>query len=254
MAGSLCEGLSLLLVAACTSAAASGEVSIVPEGLSVSALAGGNGVLEVTALTLSRGPSGTEVYAALRNQGDVPACHAAFAIELFDRQEQSLAAGITGLLTQHFYRLTDGSGSVAACVGPGDLTMAAVTDLPTDFAVEDVGYIIYRSPYFALDVAPIAGLSVRDLKSRAESGGARYSGALVNQLEVAVSRPAVDVYQLSAAGRPLGVVSAHGERQLPPGQSWTFETEVSPLSAARFVAFPEGALEMVTPSPAPSQP
>ena len=143
----------------------SDDALIVPEGLTVTALAGGNGVLDVIALTLRKGPSSTELYAALRNDGDVPACSAAVSVELFDEAEQSLAAGISGLLTQHFYRLTDGSGTIAACVGPGDVTMAAVMDLPSDIAIEDVEYIVYRCPYFALDVVPIDGLSISHVKS-----------------------------------------------------------------------------------------
>ena len=84
----------------------------------MTALAGGNGVLDVIALTLREGPSRVEVYAALRNDGDVSACSAAFSVELFDTTEHSLAAGIGGLLTQHFYRLTDGWGALPLAWDP----------------------------------------------------------------------------------------------------------------------------------------
>src|SRR5262245_10680978 len=114
-----------VLPMACTNAVDGDDALIVPEHLTVTALAGGNGVLNVTALTLSEGPSSTELFAALKNEGDVPACTAAFSVELFDDADQSLASGIGGLLSQHFFRLTDGSDAIAACVGPGDVTMAA---------------------------------------------------------------------------------------------------------------------------------
>jgi hypothetical protein len=118
-----------IILLACSSSTDDGNATdddalIFPEGVRVTALAGGNGVLDVIALTLRNGPHSIELYAALRNTGDVPACSAAVSFELFDKAEQSLAAGISGLLTQHFYRLTDGSRTIAACVGPGDVSMA----------------------------------------------------------------------------------------------------------------------------------
>jgi len=83
-----------LLCFACSSESKQGdEPAIVPEGLSVKALAGGNGVLELTTLTLRKGARGAELYAALINRGDKPACHAALSVELYDEQERSLRRG-----------------------------------------------------------------------------------------------------------------------------------------------------------------
>jgi hypothetical protein len=95
------------------------------------------------------------------------------AVELFDRDEQSIAAGVGGLLSERFYELTDVSGSIASCVGPGDVGMAAVMDLPPQLAIEDVAHVIYRCPYFALDVLPIEGLVVRDEQHVKTSEGTR---------------------------------------------------------------------------------
>jgi hypothetical protein len=235
-----------LLVLACSSGAreddAGDDALIVPEGLSVTALAGGNGVLDVIALTLRNGPSHTELYAALRNDGDVPACDAALSVELFDTTEQSLAAGIGGLLTQHFYRLTDGSNSIAACVGPGDVTMAALTDLPSDIAIEEVGYVIYRCPYFALDVVPIDGLTISQVKSVTGSAGTAYTGRLVNGLDVAVSNPSVTVFPVNRVGRPLGSAAGSGSVEIPPGGSWAFETNTVGTPGVDHAAYPAGAL------------
>lgn len=218
------------------------DALIVPEGLTVNALAGGNGVLDVIALTLRKGPSSTELYAALRNDGDIPACAAALSVELFDETEHSLASGIGGLLTQHFYRLTDGSGTIAACVGPGDVTMAAVTDLPADIVIEDVETIVYRCPYFALDVVPIDGLTIGQVKSEARSTGTAYTGTLVNGLDVAVNDPSVTVFPVNRVGRPLGMATGSGTGEIPPGGSWAFETNSVGAPGVDHAAYPTGAL------------
>jgi hypothetical protein len=218
------------------------DALIVPEGLSVTALAGGNGVLEVIAFTLRKGPRSAEVYAALKNVGDIPACSAAVSVELFDEAEQSLAAGIGGLLTQRFYRLTDGSGTIAACVAPGDVTMAAVTDLPSDIVIEDVGYVVYRCPYFALDVVPIDGLTISHVESITGRDGTAYTGTLVNGLDVAVNNPAVSVFPVNRVGRPLGMATASGALEIPPGGSWSFETNAVGTPGVEYAAYPAGAL------------
>jgi hypothetical protein len=236
-------------MAACSSAADSSsgdDALIIPEDLAVTALPGGNGVLEVIALTLREGPSNAEVYAALRNDGDVPACSAAFSFELFDKAEQSVAAGIGGLLTQRFYRLTDGSDAIAACVGPGDVTMAAVTDLPADLAVEDVGHIIYRCPYFALDVVPIDGLAISQVKSFSAGSGTTYTGRLRNELDVTLSNPSVSIFPVNRRGRPLGVAIGRGDVEVPPGDSWTFETNSVSTPGVDHLAYPAGALGSTT--------
>jgi hypothetical protein len=143
-----------------------------------------------------------------------------------------VASGINGLLTQHFYRVTDGSDAIAACVGPGDVTMTAVTDLPSDIAIEDVGYVVYRCPYFALDVVPIDGLTASDVKAVTGGAGTVYTGTLSNGLDVAVNR----------VGRPLGVAIATGTVQIPPGGSWAFETNTVDMPGADQAAYPAGAM------------
>jgi hypothetical protein len=210
---------------------------IVPENLVVSALPGGNGVLNVTALSLQQGGQGLELYAALRNDGDTPACHAALSVELFDKSEQSLAAGITGLLSQHFYRLEDDSQTIATCIGPGDISMAAVLDLGSEIALEDVAHIVYRCPYFALGVQRIAGLAITRLKR-----GHTYSGTLENGLPLSLANPSVSVFPLARSGRPLGMSTASAETTLAPGQTWDFETTRTDLAAPDQVAFPAGEL------------
>ena len=185
---------------------------------------GGCGVLHVTALTLRQGPSNAELYVALRNDGSAPACSPAFTAEVFDKSEQSLAQGLGGLLVQHFYRLADGSGTIAACVGPGDISMIAIRDLPSELVLEDVSQVVYRCNYWALKVTPIAGISISDVKAVARDGGVTYTGTLVNELDVALNDPSVAIFPVNSVGRPLGVALSGATLQLPPGGSWQFET------------------------------
>jgi hypothetical protein len=218
------------------------QARIVPEGLSVSALAGGTGGLELTALTLQRKGSEIELYAALKNVGNVPACSAAFSIELFDLNGQSLAAGIGGLLTQRFYRRTDGSGTIAACVGPGDMSMTAVAGLPPELAIEEVRSLIYRCPYFALDVEPIAGVTIAEVNEVERSGGTVFEGTLVNGLDVALKSPSVSVFAIDRVGRPLGVARASEMTELAPGGEWRFVTDAVADRGVRQLAFTAGEL------------
>ena len=237
---------AILVCWACSSpvgdAQSAGAATVVPKGLKVRALPGGNGVLEVTALTLRKRDTTSELLAALKNNGNVPACHAAFAVELFDAGEQSLAAGITGLLTQQFYRRTDGSGTIAACVAPGERTLAAITDLPPELVVEDVSVVVYRCPYSALDVERIDGMVVERVEALARGGGIALAGTLVSSFKVSVNRPSVTVFVVDAVGRPLDFAIGTGDVQIPPGGKWDFETSAVEVSGAEYLAYPAGAL------------
>ena len=232
---------AMLLAMACASPR-DHDAPIVPEGLQVSALPGGNGVLELSALTLRRGASNLEVYAELANVGDVEACSAALSIELFDARGQSLAAGIGGVLTQQLYRWRDGSNAIAACIGPGEVAMAGVTELPEDLTLEDVAQIVYRCPYFALDVIRIEGPSVRGLQRVSGAAGTSYTGTLVNQLDVAVRNPSVTVFPISRAGRPLGSAIGSSAIVLAPGAQWAFETSSVDEAGVDQLAYPAGAI------------
>lgn len=227
-------------------AGAGGELGdgtlIVPPGLTIRPLEGGNGVLNLIALTLQRGSTHTEVYAALRNDGQVYACSGALSVELFDHAEQSLAAGIGGLHSQRLYRIDDELGNVTSCVAPGDVTMAAVTELPAGIAIDEVGLIVYRCPYFELQVEPFGGLTVMDTRSVSLGSGIVYTGTLVNALDVAVTHPSVTVFPLNRAGRPLAAAVGQGDVQLEPGDSWVFQTNAVPMPGSSFVAFPAAAL------------
>jgi len=217
---------------------AAGDARIVPVGLNVTARPGGCGVLNVTALTLRRGPSNGELYAALKNEGASPACSPSFSVELFDEADQPLATGLGGLLVKGFYRLTDGSETVAGCVGPGDVAMVAISDLPAELVVEDVNNVIYGCNFWMLEVEPIAGVTVGDVNVVEQGDGASYTGALVNGLDVALSNPSVAVFPLNRMGRPLGVALGTGTVDVPAGGTWQFETTTVNEAGVDSAAYP----------------
>jgi hypothetical protein len=219
---------------------ASDATLIAPEGLTVTPHPGGCGALDVVALTLRAGPSNGELYAALKNGGETPACSPAFSVQLFDRTEQMLGNGLAGLLVQRFYRLTDGSNTIAACVGPGDTTMVAITDLPADLALTDVARVEYWCNFWALDVVETNGLRLSNVRTVMREDGVAYAGALENGFDVALEGPTVAVFPLNRAGRPLGVARGQGTLAIPPGGAWDFETDTVSDAGVAFAAYPAG--------------
>ncbi|HVY39564.1 MAG TPA: FxLYD domain-containing protein [Polyangia bacterium] len=214
--------------------------TIAPAGLDVSLEPGGAGVLDLVGLTLRDGPGGLELYAALKNDGDVPACDAAFKVTLYDRAAQPLGSWINGLHTTHFFRyaLPDGSSTIAACASPGDVTMAQLFTMADDVAADDVGQVVYYYSYFALDAVPVDGLTVSGVNAVRTGGGTSYTGTIVNGLDLTASSPSVTVFALNRTGRPLAATSSAGSGPIPPGGSWTFQTDVADAQGAGFAAYP----------------
>jgi hypothetical protein len=216
---------------------------IVPVGLDVTLEPGGAGVLDLYALTLREGPDGLELYAALRNDGDVPACDAALKVQLFDTSGQPLGDYINGLYTKSFYLYTlpDGSTTIAACASPGDVTMTAIAITSSDIALSDVGSVVYYYSYFALDAVPIDGLTISAVNTVTTSAGLSYSGTVINELDMMVSDPAVAVFPLNRVGRPLGIASGSDASQIPPGASWTFQTSSVDTPGVDYAAYPSAS-------------
>ena len=243
--------LLLLVAAGCTAvplACSSGQAggpaddgtAIAPAGLDVTLEPGGAGVFDLVGLTLRDGPSGLELYAALKNDGDVPACDAAFKVTLYDRAAQPLGGWINGLHTKHFFRYTlpDGSSTIAACASPGDVAMAQIFTMAADVTAAGVSQIVYYYSYFALDAVPVDGLAVSGVTAVRTGGGTSYTGTVVNGLDVTASSPSVTVFPVNRAGRPLGAASSTGTEQIPPAGSWTFQTDVADAQGAGFAAYP----------------
>lgn len=234
-----------ILAAAGTSASAaaggedgtSDDSLFAPASLQVTPHPGGCGALELIALTLRTGPSNGELYAALKNEGSAPACSPAFSVQLFDETEQMLATGLAGLKVQRFYRLVDGSQNIAACVGPGDVSMVAITDLPADVALQDVTRVEYWCNLWALEVVAGDGIRIDDVRAVARDGGVAYTGVLRNDFDVPLSKPGVAVFPLNRAGRPLGLARGESALALPPGGHWEFETEAVSDGGVSFAAY-----------------
>ncbi|HSS40396.1 MAG TPA: hypothetical protein VLT58_16635, partial [Polyangia bacterium] len=216
------------------------DALIVPAGLDVALELGGAGVLDLFALTLRDGPQGLELYAALRNDGDVPACDAAFKVTLYDRAAQPLGNWITGLHTKHFFRydLPDGSSTIAACASPGDVTMAQLATMAADVVAADVGQVVYYYSYFALDAVPVDGLAVTQVNSVTTDGGTAYTGSVVNGFTATVSNPSVTIFPVNRVGRPVGAAAGGDASQVPPGASWAFQTNTVDARGVSFSAYP----------------
>lgn len=198
--------------------------------MEVTTPAGACGVLSLTALTLHQGQTNTELYATLKNVGGTPACSPAFSVTVFDRAENAVATGIAGVLVHHFYRLVDGSNTLAACVGPGDVSRLSIRDLPAELVIDDIARLEYRCTFWALEVEPAGSLTVSGVRSVPNASGVTFTGSLVNGLDVPLDTPSVAVFSLNRVGRPLSVALAAGDAQLLPGKSWEFET--SPVNDA----------------------
>lgn len=217
-----------------------GRNAFSPTGLNVSAHLGTNSVFNVVALTLRPGSSGAELYAAVRNEGDIAACNPSFSVELRDRGERVIAAGISGLSIKHFYRLRDGSETVAGCVPPGELSMVAITDLSLDGALDDVNQVVYASSYWVLDAVAIDGIGLSEVEVVPRGSGVAYAGVMLNRLEITLAHPTVAFFPVNSAGRPLGVAYAGSTSELPPGGTWKFETNPSSEAGVGYEAYPMG--------------
>ncbi|MEI9952192.1 MAG: hypothetical protein WDO74_25205 [Pseudomonadota bacterium] len=218
-----------------------GDALFVPQGINVTARPGINSVFNVIALTLRPGASGAEVYAAVRNDGQILACNASFSVELHDKDDQTLGAGISGLQARRFYRFTDGSGSIASCVAPGEVVMIAIQRLDLDAPIEDVKSVVYQSNYWGnLPLAAIEGVSLTGVQAVTRGTGVAYTGALVNGLDTALSGPTVAVFPLSAVGRPLDVAYGGSSVVLPRCGTWDFETSPISASGVAYDAYPMG--------------
>ena len=216
------------------------DALIVPQSLDVIQRPGLNSAFDVIALTLREGSGSLQLFASVRNDGTVPSCSPSFSVELHDSTDNVIAAGITGLLVPHVYNVTDVADTIAGCVAPGEVTMAAITDSSLNVALADVVQVVYGSNYWNLNVVPIPGMLISDVQAVPQSNGVAYSGTLLNGLDMTLDNPAVEVFPVNRVGRPLGVALAGGSVQVPPCGSWPFTTDSVFDPGVGFVAFPTG--------------
>jgi len=223
---------------------ATDDALIVPQGLDVSVSVGNNSIFSVVALTLRDTSSGPQLYAAVKNEGDAPGCNVSFSVTLYDKDEQTVGAGVSGLVVRRFYELKsdDGSSSIAGCVSPGDVTMLAIVNLDLGSTpIADVRKVVYSTQYWYLaNLVAIDGVTLKDVTAVNKSKGVAYTGALVNELDKPLSNPTVAIFPLNAVGRPLGVAYGRATLDVAPGASWAFETETVTDAGVGFDAYPLG--------------
>jgi hypothetical protein len=213
----------------------------VPEGLSNTNLDGSDIGLALVAFTLVQDTTGPKLYAAVRNDGDTPACDAAMMTFFVDKADQVVTESGSVLQSGRLYRMTD--GTILSCIAPGQVAMAASTDLPGSMMIDQLGYLKHRFPAFTVPgVVPIPGLSVSDVQTIATSPGNAYTGKVTNELDVAVSAPSIAIFPVGRAGRPLGAAMSSATSDIPPGGSWTFKTSAVDDLGVDYVAYPAASI------------
>jgi len=233
--------VALALVGACSGMASNRDDRLfVPEGLPNANLDGEDVGLTLLAFTLVRGTGGPALYAAVKNEGDAPACQAGMTTEFYDKAGQHVTSAGAVLQTDRFYRLPD--GTIISCIDPGQISMAASTALP-DVDIDNLGSLQHLFPSFTLQgIVPVAGLAISDVRSVVTEGGSAYIGNLSNGLEVAVSAASAMIFPVNRVGRPLGAAASNGTSDIPSGGSWTFETNSVDAIGVDDLAFPAATI------------
>jgi hypothetical protein len=202
----------------------------------------GEGGLALVAFTLLTGPSGLELYAAVRNEAATPACDAGMTTHFVDRTGQLVASVGSVLHSGRLYRLDDDSGVTIPCVAPGQIAMAAATELPSEIVLEELLYLEHQFPLFSIGgLVPVEAMSLSELTVVERGAGTAYSGRLDNELDQALNGVSVAVFPVNRVGRPLGVATSSAPAAVAPGGTWTFETTAVGERGAAYVAYPRVA-------------
>jgi hypothetical protein len=220
-----------------------GEPLFVPESLSNTEL-DGDGGLRLVAFTLEARATGLALFAAIRNDGDTPACDPGMMTHFIDRSEQLVASAGARLHGGRLYRVGSEPNVVVSCVDPGQLAMAASTDLPESLVLDELGYLQHTFPAFTVEhLAPVEGdITVGGVETISSDAGSVYTGTLQNGLDTPVSEPRVAIFPLSRAGRPLDMATSSASVTIPPGGAWPFETTSVVEPGVARVAYPAVAI------------
>jgi hypothetical protein len=193
------------------------------------------------AFTLVQKPQGAELFAAVRNDGDTPACQPGMTVELYDKAGQHVTSAAAVLQTDRFYRSSD--GTVIACVAPGQISMAAATPLPSSVVVDDLGSLQHLFPAFTVpDIVPTAGLRVSGVAQLATDTGGAYAGKLDNGLATPVTGAKAMVFPVNRVHRPLGLALSSPGIDLPAGAEASFRTDGVDDTGSGYLAFPAGSI------------
>lgn len=213
----------------------------VPQGLFNTNVNGEDEGLTLVAFTLVQETTGPKLYAAVRNDGDTPACEAGMTTYFYDKTDQAVTTSGSVLRSGRLYRMED--GTIIKCVAPEQVAMTASTDLLASMSIDQLGYLNHLFPSFTLSgIVPIPGLSVSDVQTIATDAGTVYTGKIINGLEVTVTAPVVTVFPLNRVGRPLGQATSSAASDLPSGGSWTFTTSAVDAPGVGYVAYPTASL------------
>jgi hypothetical protein len=200
------------------------------------------GRLVLVAFTLVQGPVGPELYVAVRNDGQAPSCSAGMLTNFYDKAGQLVTTVGAGLQAQQLYRFDP--NVVLTCVDPGQIAMAAATDLPEDLVIGNIGSLMHSFPTFNVaGIVPLGGaLTVSAVKTVTTGTGTAFTGKVTNGLDVAVSSPSVSIFPVNRVGRPLGVATSAGTTDVAPRGSWTFETSAVKDLGTSFAAYPAASI------------
>jgi hypothetical protein len=221
---------------------ATDDALFVPPGLPDTNEDGQDVGLVLVALTLAPGTSGPSFYAAVQNVWSTPLCEAGMMIDFFDTSGQMVGTAAGVLQSDHFYQLTDGSGTVIPCVAPGQIVMTGATGLPDTIVVSQLGSLQHLFPSFNVDVTPVGALTVTGVVATAGTAGTTYTGTVVNAVGSTVSNASVAIFPVNGVGRPLGMATASTTTDLPAGGSWTFQTSAVDDPGIDQVAFASGSV------------
>ena len=217
------------------------DLLFVPEGLPNTLSDQIPGPLTLVALTLVPGATGPELYAAVRNDGQMPGCEAGMMTSFFDKADQRVTETAAALRSGRYYRLEP--GVVLNCIEPGQIAMAAAIDLPDYIVIGDLGYLEHRFPVINTEgLERIDGLAVSGVEAVTTGAGSAYTGTLTNGLDATVSNPSVTIFPVNRVGRPLGMARASATTDIPPGGSWSFQTGTVSDLGAGYVAYPGASI------------
>jgi hypothetical protein len=238
--------LASLVVAGCGSAKEEGGPGVqgdlfFPEGIELLPPPIELPGLTLIAHTLRDGPDGLELYVALRNDASTPACGASISVDLYDHEQLSLASSVIGVIGGSPYQVVELPDTYSACVTPGQVAMAALTDWPDYVSVAAVGQLAYRCPYFEFAVTPAGEFRLSDVAKESTAAGDVYRGTLTNQLQITVETPQVVIFPQARSGRPLGMLSVQGTVTLAPAATWAFESAPTDVTGEDFELFPSAS-------------
>jgi hypothetical protein len=213
------------------------DLTSVPEGLSNTLLVGEVvGGLTLIAFTLIQGAAGAELCTAVRNDGQTASCEAGITTYFLDKSGQVVTTVGSVFETGRFYR--DSGGAIIRCIDPGQIAMAASTNLPAEIVIGELGSLQHAFPAFAVDdIVPLDALTVSNVQVVNTVAGSAYSGMLNSELGTAASDPSVTIFPLNRVGRPLGMVTASTTNPLPAGGSWLFQTDIVQNVGVDFAAY-----------------